>query len=162
MTPDPFKGIPEEDIYEEFDAEFMDELEAKVKQNATEGIFTLVVFDDISNSLRNNRTLENRITKLVHLSRHYLVSTIFLFQKYKDCPNGIRQNSDMVTLFLPSNYQATEAFVAEFLKEYTKEEVKQLFDMVFKKKGDTLLLKKDTIPNRMFRGFEEILVTPKN
>tara|TARA_B100001094_G_scaffold328904_1_gene390425 strand:+ start:64 stop:549 length:486 start_codon:yes stop_codon:yes gene_type:complete len=161
MIPDPFKGIPEEDLHEDFDAEFMDEVEAKVKQNADEGIFTLIIFDDISNSLRNNRTLENRITKLVHLSRHYLVSTIFLLQKYKDIPNGVRQNSDMITMFLPSNYQATEAFVQEHLKEYSKEDVKKLFDTVFQKKGDTLLLRK-TIPPKMYRGFEEIIVTPKN
>ena len=109
MTPDPFRGIPSGDIYEEFNAEFMDEVEEKVKENADEGIFTLIVFDDISNTLRNNKGLEDRITKLVHLSRHFLVSTIFLNQKYKDIPNGIRQVCDMVTLFLPSNYQATES-----------------------------------------------------
>lgn len=160
MTPDPFKGIPEEDLYEEFNEEFMDEVEEKVKENANEGIFTLIVFDDISNTLRNSRSLEDRITKLVHLSRHFLTSTIFLHQKYKDIPNGIRQNLDMVTLFLPSNYQATEAFANEFLKEYSKEEISRLFDTVFQKKGDTLLLKL-CIPNKLYRGFEEIVTYKK-
>lgn len=162
MTPDPFKGIPREDIYEEFNEEFMDEVEQKVKENAEEGIFTLLVFDDISNALRNNRTLENRITKLVHLSRHFLTSTIFLIQKFKDIPNGIRQVCDLTTLFLPSNYQATEAFNNEYLKEYNREEQKKLFDLVFKKKGDTLTIRKNIIPNKMYANLgHEIKVIPK-
>ena len=156
MTPNPFKGLPREDMYETFDDTFMTELEDKLKENAEEGLFTLVVFDDISNTLRQNKRLEDRLTRLVHLSRHFLTSMIFNVQRYKDLNNGIRQNADMITLFLPSNYQATEAFVNEYLKEYSKEDVKELFDAVFKKKGDTLLIRKNIIPNKMYRNFEEI------
>ena len=161
MTPNPFKGLPEKDLYEEFNDSFMTELEEKLKDNAEEGLFTLVVFDDISNGLRRNKGLEDRITRIVHLSRHFLASTIFLSQKFKDIGNGIRQNADIITLFLPQNYQATEAFVAEYLREYTKEDVKELFDTVFKKKGDTLLIRKNVIPFKMYRNFEEIIDTKK-
>lgn len=105
-------NIPEENIFTEYNDDQMNTLLDFLKEDYEEQVenkkqpeHSIVIFDDVgfSNALRT--TNGSALDRLVSNMRHYMVSCVFLVQKYTMMATNIRENLTALILFECSNKQ---------------------------------------------------------
>ncbi len=142
-------------VYHDFDVNFLEEVEEVAGENAYDDEFTLAVIDDSGSKLKD-KYLGKQLTSLVYRHRHLLLSIHLLVQSMMDVPLGIRKNVDGIFFFKPINSKQSTAFIEEYLGDLTKEEVQQLFNYVFDKKGNFLFVKTSTLPFTYYKNFNKL------
>tara|TARA_R110002020_G_scaffold142570_3_gene314773 strand:+ start:7083 stop:7817 length:735 start_codon:yes stop_codon:yes gene_type:complete len=156
------KTIKEHDkIYDTFDINFLYELEDIASGNANAGFFTMALIDDASSKLKQKGIAEV-FTNLIHRHRHLRLSLHILVQDLVSVPLSIRRNVDGVFFFRPINAKMTTAFVEEYLPDYNKDEIEELFDYIFDKKGQFLFVKTNTIPVEYYKKFNKLEIQKKS
>ena len=144
-----------EKIYNNFDLDFLETLEDTAGEGAYQDEFTMALIDDSGVKLKD-KFLAKQLTSLVHRHRHLLMSIHLLVQSMMDVPLSIRKNVDGIFFFKPVNSKQSTAFIEEYLGDLTKEEVQQLFNYVFDKKGNFLFVKTSTLPFEYYKNFNKL------
>jgi len=129
---DEFSKLPQDQIYRELDRATLDELEDKLKHNRDEEEHSVVIFDDCGSALRKSAAVEKKLVQLVQNRRHLFCSTIFLVQKFRDLPTGIRNNMSHFISFRPKNIPEREAIMTE-LFPFKRDDTDEIFNYVFEK-----------------------------
>tara|TARA_R110002020_G_scaffold46464_2_gene132157 strand:+ start:2381 stop:3100 length:720 start_codon:yes stop_codon:yes gene_type:complete len=142
-------------IYNDFDLEFLDEVEETASEGSYQDEFTMALIDDSGVKLKD-KFLAKQLTSLVHRHRHLLLSIHLLVQSMMDVPLSIRKNVDGIFFFKPVNSKQSTAFIEEYLGDLTKEEVQELFNYVFDKKGNFLFVKTSTLPFEYYKNFNKL------
>ena len=142
-------------VYHDFDIDFLEQVEEIASDNAYDDEFTLAVIDDSGVKLKD-KFLGKQLTSLVHRHRHLLLSIHLLVQSMMDVPLSIRKNVDGIFFFKPINSKQSTAFIEEYLGDLSKDEVQELFNYVFDKKGNFLFVKTSTLPFQYFKNFNRI------
>ena len=156
---DPFGGLSEGNVFDEFDEEFLNAVVEKAEENSEEGFRTLILIDDASSSLKTNKAIIDKFTKLVHRHRHLGVSVILLIQSLVSCPLSVRKNVDSLVYFKPSNEKSNTIFKDEYLGDFSREEARMLFNYVFQQKGDFLMLKIEPPTIKYYRKFNRLNIS---
>lgn len=158
----PFGSLPSGNIIAEFDEKLLNHIYETAQERSAEGENTLAIIDDASSKLKTNRKIIDLLTQLVHKHRHLRLSLMIAVQDYKNVPLSIRKGNSSVFYWRPVNEKSNLVMKEELLPAYSQKELAKLMDEIFKKKGDFLQIKLNTIPYEYFKNFEKIILPDSN
>lgn len=138
LKKNPFECLPDEQVYDEFNEETLDEVIGELETNAIENENSIVIIDDLSSSLKEgNREFQKDFLRLVFNRRHLRVSILLLSQRLFCIPKSVRSVASHIILFPPGNKSEKEIVHKEFIPiPYSS--FKKLSNFVWKTKHDTL------------------------
>lgn len=130
------RGIPESNIFRNFDEAELDAWYERIKEKFQEDDEThsaehvLIIFDDVSFSGALKNKWFGVISKIFCNGRHYLISAMIMAQKYSDVSTTARENASALMLFECSRKQGELIYADHgkvskklFLREFEKEAV---------------------------------------
>ena len=130
MKNDPFDKLAEDKKHKVLTADLLSELEQTLEENKKNDKHSLIIFDDVGSQLRKSAQVEKRLVQLVQNRRHLYCSMIFLVQKFRDIPTGIRNNLSHLISFKPKNRLEKDSIVRELFNFDSKTSDK-VMDYVF-------------------------------
>lgn len=153
----PFDSIPEEQIFDELNDEFIDKFTEMVTENADqkEPLDYLLIADDFVTRMKNNRRLNDKFLNLMNCRRHLRFSVILLCQDLLQMSLPQRNALNGLIVFKPPNYKRLNLINEEYLSLSTKD-FKELSDYVWQNKGDSLLIKMNGGNVEFFKNFKEL------
>ena len=83
---DPFKSLPENQIYKELTLENLDEILQNLESNRKENKNSLLILDDVGSELKKSKAIEKKLISLIQNRRHISLSIFMLLQKFRDAP----------------------------------------------------------------------------
>ena len=160
MKNDPFDKLAEDKKNKSLTADVLNELEEKLEENKAEDKHSLIIFDDVGSQLRKSASIEKKLVQLVQNRRHLYCSMIFLVQKFRDIPTGIRNNLSHLTIFKPKNRPEREAIMKE-LFTFDAKTSEKLLDHVFENDDKYSFLfvdmsQKNTNKNVFYKKFNRL------
>jgi hypothetical protein len=132
MKKDEFSKLPGDQIFRELNMETVMELDKRLQKNREDDEHSIVIFDDVGSQLRKSAQVEKKLVQLVQNRRHLFTSTIFIVQKFRDLPTGLRSNMSHFVTFRPKNLPERDAIMSE-LFPFKRDDTDQIFDYVFEK-----------------------------
>jgi len=168
MKKDEFAKLPQDQIHRELKLETLAELSDTFDKNRDEDEHSVLILDDVGSQLRKSQAIEKKLVQLCQNRRHLFLSVIFIIQKWKDLPTGIRNNLSHAAFFRPKNMPERESIMME-LFPFKKNETESIFDYVYEKEAEKdrysflfvdMSLKK-TSKYRYFKCFNELEISPK-
>jgi hypothetical protein len=152
MEKNPFKGLPEDQIYNELTDESIDDVYQKLNENSANDEKSIVYFDDQTASLKASHHIQEILKKIIFNRRHLRTNIIITAQSYKNIPLDVRKNIENLILFKPAKKEFESVF--EELFETKKDLAHQIMKEVYTEPHSWLFL---NIPSqRMFQNFDEI------
>jgi ABC-type dipeptide/oligopeptide/nickel transport system ATPase component len=127
---DPFKTIPEDQIWRSLTKETLDELDEKLDENRKDGINSIVILDDVGSQLRKSAAIDKKLTSMIQNRRHQYCSYITLLQRFRDAGTGIRNNLSHFISFRPKNKPEMDA-IANELFPYDNKKNMQILNHIF-------------------------------
>lgn len=127
---DPFKSIPEDQIWRSLSVETLNELDEKLAENREEKLNSIVILDDVGSQLRKSAQIDKKLTSMIQNRRHQYCSYITLLQRFRDAGTGIRNNLSHFISFRPKNKPEMDAISSE-LMPYDSKKNAQILDHVF-------------------------------
>jgi DNA replication protein DnaC len=107
------KYLDPEDIYHTYDVETLEEIYEKIKDNASEGYYSLLLVDDMGDQLKNKE--EAKILQSMFLkNRHLRLSVFLLCQNFYQIPKIVREISNNAILF-NTNKSMNEKFFEQMM-----------------------------------------------
>ena len=134
---DPFKALPEDQIYRELTLDNLDEIQENLEQNRSDEINSVLILDDVGSELKKSKAIEKKLISIIQNRRHLYTSIFILLQKFRDAPTGIRNNMSHFTSFRPKNMIERESIINEMFN-FNKEQSNSLMEYVFDDKHDFL------------------------
>ena len=135
MKNDEFSKLPQDQIYRELTLEALAELSDTFEKNRENEENSILILDDVGSSLRKSAAIEKKLVSLCQNRRHLFLSVIFIIQKWKDLPTGIRNNLSHAAFFRAKNNPEKEAIMME-LFPFKKDQTESIFDYVYEKDED--------------------------
>jgi GTPase SAR1 family protein len=136
---DPFKALPEDQIYRELTLDNLDEIQENLEQNRSDEINSVLILDDVGSELKKSKAIEKKLISIIQNRRHLYTSIFILLQKFRDAPTGIRNNMSHFTSFRPKNMIERESIINEMFN-FNKEQSNALMEYVFNDKHDFLFV----------------------
>jgi len=127
---DPFKKIPENQVWRSLTKEGLDELDEELDKNREEGHNSIVILDDVGSQLRKSAGIDKKLTSMIQNRRHQYASYITLLQRFRDAGTGIRNNLSHFISFRPKNMPEMMAISSELFPYDTKKNA-QILDHIF-------------------------------
>jgi len=112
---DPFKTIPENQIWRSLTKDGLDELDEVLDENRKEGFNSIVILDDVGSQIKKSAAIEKKLTSMMQNRRHQFTSYITLLQRLRDANTGIRNNLSHFVTFRPKNRPESEAITNELM-----------------------------------------------
>ncbi len=112
---DPFKSIPENQIWRSLTKDGLDELDEVLDENRKEGFNSIVILDDVGSQIKKSAAIEKKLTSMMQNRRHQFTSYITLLQRLRDANTGIRNNLSHFVTFRPKNRPESEAITNELM-----------------------------------------------
>ena len=131
MKNDPFRKLPAGQKYETLTEEALNEIDEKIQASRDDDENSIIIFDDVGSQLRKKAGIEKKLVQMVQNRRHLYTSMIFLVQRFRDVPTGIRNNMSHFVTFKMKNRPETEAIMNElfnFDKKQTLDILSYIFD----------------------------------
>ena len=127
---DPFKTIPEDQIWRSLTKDALDELDEKLDDNRADGLNSIVILDDVGSQLRKSAAIDKKLTSMIQNRRHQYCSYITLLQRFRDAGTGIRNNLSHFISFRPKNMPEMMAISSE-LFPYDNKKNMQILNHIF-------------------------------
>jgi hypothetical protein len=153
-------------IYHELTPDFLyglyNELEQKKKQALEEAEqeeeepeleYSIVIIDDMANSLKDNEIVR-ALDKILIKARHLCCSFIFTLQQFKYFPLKLRSQITNITIFKTKNYKEWEDIAREMFN-MNKDDSLILYNYIFNEPYAHLDV--DTIQNKYYKNFNELI-----
>lgn len=148
-----FEKLPEDQIYPELTFDILLEIKMRIDADAAEGHTSCIIFDDVTAHLKNKATMK-LFKDLVFNRRHLRLSMFFLVQTFFSVPKEIRRLWSNIFVFKVSKNEM--ANIWDEVIEMDIDYMKPIMKLVYDKPYEYLFLNTDS--QRMFKGFDEILV----
>lgn len=149
----PFDVLPEDQLFDEITPENIDEVYIRMKEDAKDGYFSLVIFDDLQDSLKDP-IIVKKLGKFVANRRHLRAVNILILQNFKALDAKIRKNITNLILFNLDKTQMKTVY-DEVIK-IPKKDFIEVCDFTFQKPHDWLFIH---IPTQIFyKEFDEIKI----
>lgn len=153
MSNDIFGKLPKDQLYSELNYENLQEVMDKIKQDAAEGLNSLIIFDDQTAHLKKKDTLQ-LFKELIYNRRHLRTSLYFCVQTYYSVPKDLRRLWTNLFIFKTSKDELKNIW--NELIEYDDTFLPKIRKMVYDKPYQYLFLNTDT--QRIFKGFDELII----
>jgi hypothetical protein len=152
---DPFKDIRQDQIFPEFNLQFLKQFEQIVLETSSEGKDTLLIVDDAGMRLKSDKKLHDAYLQLLMVHRHLRFSTISLIQ---DIISGlslpIRNLMSCLILWKQTNNKREELIREEYLN-MSREDYRQFVNFVYRNPHDSLMIRL-TRPPVFYRNFKKL------
>jgi hypothetical protein len=150
----PFEEIPDDQIYPEFNEQFLDQFGQMMESNADaeEPKDYLLIIDDAVTRLRGSKRITDKFLDLLNTRRHLKFSVIMLCQDLIQMSLPMRNALNGMILFKQPNNKRQELIREEFLN-LNHEDYRSLVDYVWQKKGDSLMIKMDGGNMSFYKNF---------
>jgi len=148
-----FEQLPEEQLYDRLDAEAINNVFDQIESNADDGMFTLIILDDVQQNLKD-KYVAKKLLEIVANRRHLKTSVWLLAQTYKSIPRQIRQVITNLFVFKINKTEMENIFTEQV--ELFKEHFQRILNKSYTDPHQYLFI--DTGSQRLFRGFDEILL----
>ena len=113
----------------------------------------LLVMDDVSNQIRKNRPLENRLVSLLQNRRHVNFSVVMVTQRSYDLPPTIRSNLNYFFTFKPKTMREENNILDEYLPLNSKIS-RKLLNFIFDAKHNFMLIDMSLTHSSKFEVFK--------
>ena len=134
MEFNPFEGLPQEQIKNQFDCA---ELRSQINNYRENKKTTLLIIDDFTAELKNKTNFEN-FNHLIQNRRHYRLSIFLLVQYYNSVPMPLRRSINTIFLFKCNKREFEIIF--EELFNLSKDLANKLQRFVFTNKYNFMLV----------------------
>ena len=155
---DPFKSIPNEQKFENFDLETLNKLFDMVKENSLHEENSLIFLDDVASHLKSGgRPLEMMFQKFFFLKRHLRCSLITAVQRFSSLPKSIRAAQDVAVIFQPANRAERQIIIEEYL-DLPRKTCHKMIEECYRENHDFIYTELGT--NTYFRNMNQIEFDP--
>lgn len=148
-----FNSLPEEQQYGSMTYENLLDVSIKIKENASNGLNSCIIYDDMGAYLKNADVLK-LFKELSMNKRHYHLTQFFLVQTWFSVVKDCRRLFDNIIVFRVSKNELSNIF--DEVVEQNKDLVISISKLVYDKPFEYLLI--NTSSQRLFKGFDEILI----
>lgn len=148
-----FEQLPDNQLYDTLDVETINDVFNNIENNADEGIFSLIILDDVQQYLKETY-IAKRLLEIVANRRHLKTSVWLLAQTYKSIPRQIRQVLTNLFIFKINKSEMENIFNEQV--ELFKDNFNMVLHKAYKDPHDYLFV--DTASQRIFKGFDEIIL----
>jgi hypothetical protein len=153
MSNDIFGKLPNNQIYSELSNENLNEVMSLIRTDASNGLNSLIIFDDQTAHLKKKDTL-NLFKELIYNRRHLHVSLYFCVQTYYSVPKDLRRLWTNLFIFKTSKSELVNIW--NELIEYDDALLVKIRKMVYDKPYQYLFVNTDS--QRLFKQFDEIKI----
>ena len=154
-----FDSLDSEKKFTTFDDEFLEFVIAFTDETSAENETTLVIMDGVTSQLKKSQTLVRKLGYLLQNSRHRLLSTMILSQRFIDLPTVVRETSTHLVLFRSNNRRELEYIKNEIIP-LDKKILQPFLDWVYDKPYNFLFidmsLKNNTSKFLYYKNFDLI------
>lgn len=151
MSNDIFGKLPKSQLYSELNNENLQEVMNLIKLDASKGLNSLIIFDDMTAGLKKKETLQ-LFKELVFNRRHLHTSLYFCVQTYFSVPKELRRVWTNLFIFKTSKDELKNIW--NELIEYPDELLPIVRKLVYDKPYQYLFVNTDS--QRLFKGFDEL------
>jgi hypothetical protein len=102
MKDNPFKQLPEDQIYNELNDETINDVYNKLNENSENNEKSIVYIDDQTASLKESKFIQETLKKIIYNRRHLKTNIIITAQSYVNIPLDVRKNIENLILFKPA------------------------------------------------------------
>ena len=156
LKKNPFKGLPEENFYDELDIPTMESIHSRIDEWSKEDEKTLLLIDDQTASLKSSKYVEDMLKKLVYNRRHLKLNIIMTVQSFINVPLDLRKNIQNMILFKPSKKEFQLVF--DELMEQKKNKALEVMKLTYDDSTKHNFLFLHIESQRMFKNFDEIII----
>jgi KaiC/GvpD/RAD55 family RecA-like ATPase len=125
----PFKDHPPQRVYNDLEPETMDKIIKDAIDVKEDGGNSAIIIDDMSEYLKD-KTVEQRLKKLIYKHRHYKTQIIITMLNLKSLPKQLRNLIDCYIVFRPKSNIEIQSLNDDVFN-LGKDDLKQLLDYVF-------------------------------
>jgi len=125
----PFKDHPPQRVYHDLEPETMDKIIKDAIDVKEDGGNSAIIIDDMSEYLKD-KTVEQRLKKLIYKHRHYKTQIIITMLNLKSLPKQLRNLIDCYIVFRPKSNIEIQSLNDDVFN-LGKDDLKQLLDYVF-------------------------------
>lgn len=148
-----FDQLPEDQLYDNLDAENIDEVFHEIEDNSDNGKFSLIILDDVQQFLKD-KYVSKRLLEIAANRRHLKTSIFLVAQTYRSIPRQVRQVLTNLFVFKVSKGEMQNIFDEQV--EMFKDAFQSIIPKVYHTPHDYLFI--DTASQRIFKNFDEILL----
>jgi hypothetical protein len=134
---DIFSKLPEDQVYDDLNENVLSEIYDKLKDNSSEGYFSLLIIDDFQDMFKQ-KNIEKLLQKIILKMRHIRTTTFLLQQNVKSLPRNLRLLVSNYITFDLGKSQMMDLFDESI--QLDKSKFQQVMDLGFKQKHDWLLI----------------------
>ena len=145
---------PEAQIYDRIDMDVLFELTTLLEETRDEEKNSLVVMDDIQADLKK-AGVERQLMKYFSNYRHLRTSFVILAQNVIMIPRQVRLLADYYFVFVPTHSKEYIIIKEEILSFLSRQQVKEVVDMVYTEPYTFLLVNKKT--KQLYKNFNELV-----
>lgn len=151
---DPFSDIPENQIFTQFDMNFINSFAELVTEFSGERMDTLLIIDDACMRLRSSKCLHDAYLNLLLTHRHLKFSTMTLVQDIMQLSLPLRNAMNGLILWKQINNKRQELIREEYLN-MSIEDYRKFIEFVYQKPHDCLYIKLSR-PPEFYKNFTPI------
>ena len=139
-------------IFDELTEDNIAELVINLKANSAKGFKSLIIYDDVQNSLKNPSILRN-LKLIIANQRHLKVVNLIMVQNYFALHKSLRELINNAILFKIGKSQMSKVY--DELVEINLDKFDDVIDLVFDKPFEFLFINIGS--QRLYKGFDEII-----
>ena len=147
------KNLPEDQLYEDLTADVLEEIYEKVKINAKNGEYSLVIFDDQQDAMKDKLVVKI-LKKIVANQRHLHLVNLIILQNFQALDKSIRRIINNL-IFFKMDKQQNEDIMTEVIP-YKKELFDEIIKIGFDEAYSWIFINLNT--GRTFKMWDEIIL----
>ena len=153
-------NLPEDQIFEDLD-ELVLEVIMERFENEYQGKKVLLILDDVQDRIKGG--IEKTIKRLVNNKRHILgkggnLSLIITSQIYNNLALSIRKSANVIFTGGSKNIKEVNSLQEEYLGDYTKEQLNEIWEYTFDNPHNFLIIKANTSPTQLYKNFNKLVI----
>ncbi len=154
LKKNPFKVLPDENIYHELDNNTIDSIYNKIDGYSKNDEKTILFVDDMTASLKGSKFIIDTFKKLVFNRRHLKLNIIITAQSYVNIPLDLRKNAQSLIMFKPPKKEMEIVFTELF--ETKKDNFMNIMRIAYNENHNFLFL---NVPSqRLFKNWDELII----
>jgi hypothetical protein len=158
LKKNPFKCLPEENFFNEFNEQSLNEVYNILQANSSNNLKTILFIDDMTADLKTTKEIITLLKRIVYNRRHLKTNIIITAQSYNNMPLDIRKCITNLFLYKPSKKEMQIIF--EELIESKKTLFHDVMKMTFDSAHNFLFI---NVPSqRMFKNFDELIMSEED
>lgn len=152
-----FDKLPPDQLYEELSLMALVDLHEKIKQNASNGMKSMIIYDDVQRSLKDHNILQ-KLKEMIANQRHIKLVNLILVQNFFMIDKSLREILNNIIFFKMDKNQTEKIF--NDCVELHKDKFDVIRDFVFDQPYNWMMISKTD--QKLYKMFDEIIIANDN